>query len=171
MASKKILTAERLREVLRANPATGEFRWIQHFHKRFIGKIAGGIQPTPSGKPRIIIWVDNKPYKAHRLMWLYVTGKWPSRRIDHIDTDATNNRWNNLRLATVQQNSWNSPKRGARYDKSRGRWLASIRGKHIGVFKTEADAHEAYRKAALEQYGEFAHSSLKLTAQPRRRDS
>lgn len=164
MASKKILTAERLREVLRADLETGEFRWITHLHKRRIGKIAGGMQPTTSGKPRVIIWVDNKPYKAHRLMWLYVTGEWPSRQIDHIDTDATNNRWSNLRLATGQQNSWNSPKKGARYDKSRGRWLAAIRGKHIGVFKTEAEAREAYRKAALKQYGEFAHSSLKTSA-------
>ena len=162
MAEKKILTAERLRERVSYDPrVTGQFRWLTHFQQRFVGQIAGHLQPTSSGKCRIIIWVDNRPYKAHHLAWLYMTGEWPDRQVDHIDTDATNNRWDNLRLATGQQNSWNNPRRGARYDKSRGRWLAAIRGKHIGVFKTEAEAHETYRRAALELYGEFAHHSLK----------
>lgn len=168
MATKSILTAERLRELLHYDPNTGIFRWKQSGSGRKATGIAGAINITHSGKIRIIITIDYKVYKAHRLAWLYVHGSWPDRQIDHINDDASDNRWINLRLATRQQQRWNrgiarnntSGLTGAHYDRTVQKWCAAISGKSLGHFKTKEEAHEAYRQAALEKYGEFAHSSL-----------
>ena len=52
------------------------------------------------------ISVDNKRYYAHRLIFLFHRGFLPEY-IDHIDGDPTNNRLENLRECTRDQNQWN----------------------------------------------------------------
>lgn len=87
--------------------------------------------------------------------------------IDHKDRDRTNNELSNLRLATIQQNSYNQEKHstvGVKGVYLCGRltkpWQAQIRidGKkvNLGRFATKEEAAEAYRKAAIEHHGEFA---------------
>ena len=51
--------------------------------------------------------VDGKRYLAHRLAWLYMTGEWPSKELDHEDRNRSNNRWLNIRVATKKQNGEN----------------------------------------------------------------
>jgi HNH endonuclease len=46
-----------------------------------------------------------------RLIWFLVTGKWPDAIIDHINADPLDQRWVNLRLATVAENNCNSAQR------------------------------------------------------------
>jgi len=88
--------------------------------------------------------------------------------IDHKDRNRNNNDITNLRLATHQQNSYNQWKynpNGLKGIYNCGRktkpWQAQIRidGKkvNLGRFKTKEEAHEAYRKAAKEHFGEFAY--------------
>lgn len=48
-----------------------------------------------------------KLYKAHRIIWLWVTGKWPKEQIDHLNRIRHDNRWNNLREVTNQENQKN----------------------------------------------------------------
>ncbi len=48
-----------------------------------------------------------KKYSAHRLAWFLMTGAWPTKAIDHIDGDPTNNKWENLREVTHQENLHN----------------------------------------------------------------
>jgi len=82
--------------------------------------------------------------------------------MDHIDNNPFNNRISNLRPCTPAQNSRNvkvrggKPVRGTTFFKRDGTWRAQIQAKHIGYFKTEQEAHEAYKKAARELYGEFS---------------
>jgi hypothetical protein len=99
-----------------------------------------------------------------------VTGEWPPERleVDHKDCDPSNNRWDNLRLATASQNQANkkvsrantSGFKGVSWHKDDKRWRAQIRmgGKkvHLGSFDTPESAHRAYSEAAMKHYGEFA---------------
>lgn len=91
------------------------------------------------------------------------------RQGDHIETEETlNNCRSNLRIATDIENRWNTLKRctnhsgfkGVSYDKRANKWRAriTVRGKEIwlGYFDTKEEAHEAYKAAAIEHFGEFA---------------
>lgn len=158
------LTAERLREALNYDPATGIFIWRIPRGGQFAGVEAGTLHV----KGYITIYVDNWAYLAHRLAWLYVTGEWPPQHIDHRDTDRANNRWTNLRLATNGQNLSNRGRqanntsgfKGVGLDKRNGRWSATIQvdGKQmrLGKFDTASEAHAAYAVAARKHRGEFA---------------
>jgi hypothetical protein len=56
------------------------------------------------------VTTTTKKYSAHRLAWFLMTGAWPTKPIDHIDGDPTNNKWENLREVTVQENNHNLTK-------------------------------------------------------------
>jgi hypothetical protein len=99
------LTANRLREVLDYNSETGVFTWRVALRPRMkIGTVAGWLDERGYRRVRI----DARPYLAHRLAWLWMTGEWPSGRLDHRDGDPGNNCWSNLREAMQSQNSANS---------------------------------------------------------------
>jgi len=95
-----------------------------------------------------------------------VTGEDPSELIDHKNGVKNDNRWDNLREASLSENQANSGIRrhnqsGAKgVSKSRNLWEARIcfHGKHVrlGRYATKEEAHSAYRKAAAETHGEFA---------------
>jgi len=109
------------------------------------------------------ISVSGKNYKAHRLIWLYVHGRWPNE-VDHIDHDQLNNRIENLREVTHRDNMLNLsiPKNnssgvvGVSWNKSHKKWRAQIRvnGKmvYLGGFTLKEDAIKA-RKEAERKYG------------------
>jgi len=167
MAKRKRITVAELRALLRYDPETGEFTWLQTGS----GRNADGRAGSLGHKGCIQITIRYRNYKAHMLAWLYMTGKWPQREIDHWNTKRADNRWSNLRLATRTQNRRNSglPRNnksgyvGVFWDKYARKWRASIGSKFLGNFATPEEGAEAYRKAALAKYGEFAHESLKKT--------
>lgn len=159
------LTYERVRELFYYDPETGEFRWkVSNTNRVKVGAIAGGFDRH--GHRRIK--ADGRFYGAHRLAWLYQTGKWPVALIDHINMVPDDNRFCNLREATKSQNNWNAGKpstnksgfKGVCWDKARRRWMAQIqahgKNNHLGVFDTPEEAHAAYAAAANELHGEFA---------------
>jgi uncharacterized protein YkuJ len=65
-------------------------------------KLAGSLKPLGY----IVIEVNNVNIMAHRLVWLY-HNEHLDGYIDHIDGNRSNNRIENLRIATKAQNSWN----------------------------------------------------------------
>lgn len=84
--------------------------------------------------------------------------------IDHIDHNGLNNTRKNLRIATPQQNSFNSRKlkntknkyKGVYFHKICNKFQVQIQGKSIGYFKNEIDAAVVYDEKAKELFGEFA---------------
>lgn len=169
MATESILTAARLRELLHYDPETGVFTWLASNGGRSRGnKVAGYTQRMTARYSRRRIIVDKREYKANRLAWLYMTGEWPDRQVDHINTNSMDDRWANLRLATPAQNQWNVGIRsnnttgfaGVQYDKRRKKWITALHI-HLGRFDTPEAAHEAYKKAIIALRGsEFVHRSL-----------
>lgn len=157
-------------EWLHYNPSTGLFTWMKEpaIMDRNRWKIAGTTRKTG------YVFINLGDYgilAAHRLAWVYVHGSIPEgMEIDHIDGNPSNNAIDNLRLATSSQQKLNKRVqsnnrcglKGAYYHAAHKgkKWRSQIKvdGKYrfLGYFHTPEEAHEAYSKAALEHFGEFA---------------
>jgi len=102
--------------------------------------------------------------KMHRQIMRAEDGK----QVDHINGNKLDNRKCNLRICTNQQNTFNSSAhknstsklKGVSWYKSGSKWRAQIsinqKRTHIGYFKTEQEAFDAYKKLAKQHYGEFS---------------
>lgn len=94
MIFNNALTQKELKQVLSYNPNTGIFTWIRPRQGMLIGHVAGTDKDGYTN-----IYVNHKPYRAHRLAWLYMTGKFPLGRMRLLDGVKNNCRWDNLTLA------------------------------------------------------------------------
>ena len=154
------LTQERLKELLHYDPETGVFTWkVQTSNRVHVGDAAGATEPNGYRRIR----VDSGNYRAHRLAWLYVHGKFPEGKLDHHDRDKRNNRISNLRPATDSQNGLNKGLQtnntsgyvGVSWDKQRQKWAAFLtlaKKVYLGRFTNILDAIAA-RKAAEITFG------------------
>lgn len=138
-------------------------------NKCYSNKVAGSIN---SRNGYLEVRLDNVLYKGHRLIYKLLTGKEPELMIDHIDGDVKNNRIENLREATNQENCRNSKKRnigrGSQYKgvmKGRnGGWLCSITVNdkaEITKHNSELSAALYYDKRAKELFGDYASLNFK----------
>lgn len=150
----KTLTADRLRELYVYEPGNGLLRRRTSTGGRSAGSVAGNGQPGRC----IQIYVDGRNYKAHRIIWLMVTGVWPTYEVDHMDGDPSNNRWNNLRDTPHRINQQNrrqcpshSKLKVIGVTPNRDRFGAQIKvdGKRVwlGTFDTIEQAHAVYLEA------------------------
>jgi len=102
---------------------------------------------------------DNKRthFTVHRLIALYFIPN-PDNLpcVDHINGIRTDNRIENLRWCTKQQNEWNNKGKGYRITKY-GKYVAQIRqdGKfiYLGTFDTPEEARQAYETKFIELRG------------------
>ncbi len=150
--AKADLTAARLRELLHYEPETDTWtRLVNSPGRRRAPNFVGFFDP----KGYRSIYVAGHTYLAHRLVWLWCTGEWPTDMIDHIDGNPGNNHISNLRVATRAMNLQNQ-KRPRKDNTSgylgvhlkKGRFVARIgvHGKRIqlGSFTTAEQAYAAY---------------------------
>ena len=86
-------TVDYLKEILEYNQETGVFTRKKKISSSNIGDVAGSVE----SQGYVIISIKNWPFKAHRLAWFYVHGKWPIDCIDHINGNRADNRIENLR--------------------------------------------------------------------------
>lgn len=98
-----MVTQEELKSILKYDQDTGNFFWLKNTSNKRAGDKAGSFTSTGY----IIISINKKSYKAHRLAFLYMSGVLPTDEVDHIDRNRSNNKWNNLRLATHADNQTN----------------------------------------------------------------
>lgn len=97
-----MLTQDELKQYLHYDPLTGVFCRVNNSR----GK-SGSINKSEYR----VISVKNKPYYAHRLAWLYMTGEFPKGMLDHINQIKSDNVFTNLREADKALNSKNTPVR------------------------------------------------------------
>ena len=172
MAIRDDVTAEFVRQVFDYNADLGCLIWKYRPDRsaRWNGRYAGKPAGTVSFHKRHIVKVNKKSYHTPRIIWLWMTGKWPCHEVDHIDCNPLNNRWDNLRDATRNQNQHNSQIyktntsgfKGVYFDKQSGKWKAqiSLHGKrhNLGRYQTPEDAYAAYCRAGQTMHGQFFRS-------------
>lgn len=154
-----MLTQARLKEFLKYDPETGGFYRVKQAGR---SGPPGSVVRTVHSKGYMTLGIDGGEYLQHRLVWLYVHGRFPPADIDHINGNRSDNRLANLRAATRAENLQNkamqsnntSGQVGVTWRANRGHWVAQIKtgGAHryLGSFKTVDLAREAYLKAKAE---------------------
>lgn len=170
------LTHSRLLELLDYDPDTGLFTWRIRVNNN--GADAGDMAGCINTIGYIQIGINGTRYLAHRLAFLYVTGKWPDADIDHINSIRSDNKWCNLRPATRSENLQNLKKAkkhnkcgllGVRKNTSGKTWSSRIVLHRIetrlGTFGSPEEAHEAYLKAKekLHPFSDLVRSERKRT--------
>lgn len=162
------ISHQSLLDKLDYNPSTGQFTWKISIPRCVrAGAVAGGVS-----NKYWAIRIEGKLYYAHILAWFYVTGVWPVSKIDHCNGVKTENWFDNLRLATSEQNAQNCQPHSDSLSGFKGvrpyrkRFAARIRvngaNYHIGTFDTPELAAAAYDAAALTHFGQFARTNRSL---------
>lgn len=153
------IEVKELRRLFSYNPNTGVLTWkISTSKKRLAGTTAGVTRQD--GYKRV--GINKKDYYVHRIAWAITYGKWPTRGVDHINGEPSDNRIVNLREANQSQNIANSKcksgtkgvstARGGRY---RAQIMVNYKYIHLGTFLTIEEAKAAYNQAASEYFGEY----------------
>jgi len=134
----------------------GNLIWRKCKKSEHLGKPAGYLHSKHSRYWSIQI--NGRSYLAHRLIWFYHTGQWPTNDIDHIDQNKLNNCIENLRECTRAENMQNKSKRpeknpytGVSKPNKSGKYEAYIginrQRIYLGVFNTAEAARDAYLAA------------------------
>lgn len=155
---KKFIDQQILRQLTSYDPMTGSLTWrVAVASCVSVGQEVGSLDSLGYRDARI----NGVRSRVHRFIWLYVYGEWPTGIVDHINTDKSDNRISNLRIASARQNVQNviKPKStsttgllGVLFDKRDGTYYSMIRApggyrKYLGRFKTAIAAHECYMAA------------------------
>jgi hypothetical protein len=138
------------------------------YWKKSKGTVKAGSKAGNQRKDGYIdIGYKGKLIRAHRIIWFMHYGFMPDF-IDHINGLRNDNRIENLRVATRQQNQMNLKTRfdnssgytGVYWVKRLNKWFARIqlgyKTKHLGVFESIDDAIAVRKNAEIKYFGEFA---------------
>lgn len=156
MGNNITISQAQLKELLHYNPDTGIFTWLVNRGRARAGDIAGDIDARGYGR----IGLLNSVQKSHRLAFLYMRGSIP-KYVDHINHDRLDNRWGNLRTASILLNNKNlsmsktntSGFTGVSFVKRISKWRAYIKinykNIHLGYFTELSDAVTVRKQAEI----------------------
>ena len=92
-----------LRETFDYNPETGQLTRL----KPHGGRQCSNLNECDWSRYRMVR-VQGQRYTIHRIIWMWMTGEQPGDlEIDHLNNNRQDNRWDNLRLVTKQENQLN----------------------------------------------------------------
>lgn len=161
-----MITQARVQELFNYDPETGLLiRKNSCGNQSKKGSIAGGIY----GNGYRYISINKKRFKNHRLVFLLHNGYLPPI-VDHIDNNPLNDRIENLRECTSQQNGFNAKTgknntsgiKGVTWSKDRRLWVAQImvdrKTIQLGRFWDKEVAGQVVRIKRIELHGEFANN-------------
>lgn len=164
-----MLTQEKIKALF--DYTDGKLIWKVNNRSR---KVAGELAGWNNDLNYRVVCVDNKQYKIHQLIWLLHYGEIPDGKIiDHINGDPSDNRIENLRLATMQENQYNSKLRkdnksgvkGVHLDKRSGKWKAQLiingKKKGLGYYDDLELAELIIDEARNKFHGNFSNSGVK----------
>lgn len=146
------------------DPETGFFRYKLRTNPN---TVPGEIITTLNEDGYVMISVQGVRMRGHRIAWVWMTGKWPNRDIDHINGQRADNRYLNLREANRSQNLMNGGLRksnrsgvvGVHFCAERQKWVAQIKVQKrtvgLGRFEQFQDAVHARKKAEERYYKSF----------------
>ncbi len=152
-----MITQARLKELLHYDPTTGIFTWGVPRRCVRAGDIAGTVQHNGYRA----IKIDQVLMLEHRLAVLYMEGYLPEHLVDHINRVRADNRYDNLRVVSMQCQMFNcgmlisnsSGVKGVSWDRRAQKWAARIhvnkKHKYLGAYEDLVDA--AYARYAAEQ--------------------
>ena len=171
MAAEALPSAEDLRQLLIYEPDTGKLFWRERPQGMFScerdcrawnARYAGREAFTPRRGGYLMGKIFSRTHSAHRVIWCLFFGAWPSKQIDHINGDRSDNRIGNLREVSHTENMrnqklhiTNSSGHAGVYWMGKDRvWRASIwrdgRRKYLGSFVRKDDAVRARLRAEQE---------------------
>ena len=184
----KELTHEYLKQCIDYNPDTGAFKWkITQTNAKY-GADAFCINVYGNNYSVCRTEILNKKYNTNRLIVFWMTGYMPSpnRVAMPIDNNVLNLKWNNIKVGSMsdvtkkKRNAGMLASKGVHFYKHAKKYGAQIvingKQKHLGYYLTEAEAHEAYMKAARKHYGELAndgynHAMYEMEYEPVERET
>lgn len=155
------VTKELLHSLFTYEAETGNLIWKTNTGTAKAGSIAGYIKNKGANYSNgyRYIRVNSRDYPAHRLVWLFHNGRFPSKYIDHINTIRDDNRIENLRDVSHAENMLNLAKgsgassgyKGVYRAKGASKWFSVVYWEglsvHLGWYDDPVDASSVYHTA------------------------
>jgi len=136
---------------------------MKKFNKKWAGKQVGYL----SKWGHLFFKINGKNQQLHRIIFKMMTGVEPTKQIDHIDGNGSNNAWDNIREADNSTNGFNkllqknntTGFKGVYWNAECKKFAAKVEAYgqriYLGLFDSAELAHKAYIEKAIELHGEF----------------
>lgn len=163
LPDNETLMAE-IRRIYKYDEENGGLVWKEYANPRKPGQAKIGAKVGgDDGHGYLMCMVLGHKFKVHQVVWALHNGCLSDMPLDHIDRNPLNNKIENLRKATDEQNSQNlvaslNPNAGLRFEPNgKISAYASKKNKkiYLGRFDTVEEARAAYRGASKAIKGEF----------------